>query len=961
MKKWVLGILLMSVFGISAFAQGGSRTTVAGTVLDGDDNSPVMQATVQVLSPKDSSMVKGNVTDLDGRFSIGVRPGKYLLKVSYIGYTPYFQDIELTRGKRLNVGNIKLSTDAIMLAEAVVVAQAPEVTAAEDTLVYNSSAYRVPEGSALEELVKKLPGAEVDENGTITINGKEIKKIMIDGKEFFADDPNIAMKNLPVNIIDKVRAYDKQSDLARATGIDDGEEETVLDLSVKPGMNQGWLGNADAAVGTEDRYSGKVMLNHFWGENQFTVIGSINNVNDQGYPGGGGGFRMGGNRGLTTIKMGGFNFSTNSEKLETGGSVNFNYRDADIQTKQSSETFVSSGTSSFQNALSAQRNKNTSLRADFRIEWRPDTMTMLLVRPRLTYGDTDNGSSSISGTFSAEPENTTDELIAAIGEDNLTSIMSEQDIINTIVRNTRSKSDNINAGGSVMFNRRLGKAGRNINFRGTYNYTNSNSEQFSVSETEYFQLSDEERLDILNRYISTPTLNNNFSTRFSYSEPIFKGGYLQFSYNFQYQYSTTDNSTYNMPDDWQIDYGFGNPDYPGTIDRDNSRSAHYTYYNHQAELALRWIREKMRLNVGVSFQPQKTKLAYKKGELDTVAIRNVFNFTPTLDFRYKFNETSQLRVNYRGRSSQPSMTDLLPIEDTTDPLNIRRGNPGLEPAFTNSLRVFYNTFNTETQRGMVSHFNFSNTLNSISNRRVYNETTGGYITTPENINGNWNLFGMFGTNTALRNKKYTINTFTNASYNNIVSYISDRATTTDADKNKTRQLRLGERLRGTYRTDWWEVSLNGSLNYTHSRNNYQERSNMDTYDFAYGASTNIRLPWNMSIATDISQNSRRGYSDSSMNRDELIWNAQISQDFLKGNAATISVQFYDILRNQSNVSRAISAAMRSDTEYNGVFSYCMVHFIYRLNLFGGKAGGQRPGMGGPHGGPGFGPRPPHRF
>lgn len=961
MKKWVLGILLMSVFGISAFAQGGSRTTVAGTVLDGDDNSPVMQATVQVLSPKDSSMVKGNVTDLDGRFSIGVRPGKYLLKVSYIGYTPYFQDIELTRGKRLNVGNIKLSTDAIMLAEAVVVAQAPEVTAAEDTLVYNSSAYRVPEGSALEELVKKLPGAEVDENGTITINGKEIKKIMIDGKEFFADDPNIAMKNLPVNIIDKVRAYDKQSDLARATGIDDGEEETVLDLSVKPGMNQGWLGNADAAVGTEDRYSGKFMLNRFWGENQFTVIGSINNVNDQGYPGGGGGFRMGGNRGLTTIKMGGFNFSTNSEKLETGGSVNFNYRDADIQTKQSSETFVSSGTSSFQNALSAQRNKNTSLRADFRIEWRPDTMTMLLVRPRLTYGDTDNGSSSISGTFSAEPENTTDELIAAIGEDNLTSIMSEQDIINTIVRNTRSKSDNINAGGSVMFNRRLGKAGRNINFRGTYNYTNSNSEQFSVSETEYFQLSDEERLDILNRYISTPTLNNNFSTRFSYSEPIFKGGYLQFSYNFQYQYSTTDNSTYNMPDDWQIDYGFGNPDYPGTIDRDNSRSAHYTYYNHQAELALRWIREKMRLNVGVSFQPQKTKLAYKKGELDTVAIRNVFNFTPTLDFRYKFNETSQLRVNYRGRSSQPSMTDLLPIEDTTDPLNIRRGNPGLEPAFTNSLRVFYNTFNTETQRGMVSHFNFSNTLNSISNRRVYNETTGGYITTPENINGNWNLFGMFGTNTALRNKKYTINTFTNASYNNIVSYISDRATTTDADKNKTRQLRLGERLRGTYRSDWWEVSLNGSLNYTHSRNNYQERSNMDTYDFAYGASTNIRLPWNMSIATDISQNSRRGYSDSSMNRDELIWNAQISQDFLKGNAATISVQFYDILRNQSNVSRAISAAMRSDTEYNGVFSYCMVHFIYRLNLFGGKAGGQRPGMGGPHGGPGFGPRPPHRF
>lgn len=960
MKTWVLGILLMAISAISAFAQSGSgRATVTGTVLDGGDKSPVMQATVQILSLKDSTMVKGNVSDLDGNFALSVRPGKYLLKISYIGYTTFFRQIEMTRNKpRLNVGNIELQADAIMLGEAVVVAQAPEVTAAEDTLVYNSSAYRVPEGSALEELVKKLPGAEVDENGKITINGKEIKKIMIDGKEFFADDPNIAMKNLPVNIIDKVRAYDKQSDLARATGIDDGEEETVLDLSVKPGMNKGWFGNADLAAGTEDRYSGKIMLNRFWGDNQFTVIGSMNNVNDQGYPGGGGRFRWGGQNGLTAIKMGGFNFSTTSEKLETGGSVNFNYKDADIISKQASETFVSSDNSSFQNALIAQRNKNTALTADFRIEWRPDTMTMLLVRPRLSYGDTDNTESSNSGTFNAEPQNTTDELIAAIQEGNLTDLMAEENIVNTIIRNSLSKSSDFNVGGSVMFNRRLGKAGRNINFRGTYNYTNSSSEQFSTSETEYFQMTDEERLEILNRYISTPTLNNNFSARVSYSEPIFKGGFLQFSYNFQYRYSTTDNSTYTMPNDWTIDNGYGGK-YTGVLDKENSKSAHYTYYNHQAELALRWIREKMRLNVGVSFQPQKTELSYKKGDLDTVTVRNVFNFTPTLDFRYKFNKTSQLRINYRGRSSQPSMTDLLPVEDTTDPLNIRRGNPGLKPSFTNSFRAFYNTFNTETQRGMVAHVSFSNTMNSVSSRRVYNETTGGYITTPENINGNWNLFSMLGSNTALRNKKYTINTFTTASYNNIVSYISDNTETTNDDRNKTRQLRLGERLRGTYRTDWWEVSLNGSLNYTHSRNNYQEQNNMDTYDFSYGASTNIRLPWNMSIATDLSQNSRRGYSDNSMNRDELIWNAQISQDFLKGNAATVSIQFYDILRNQSNVSRAITAAMRSDTEYNAIYSYCMVHFIYRLNLFGGKNGG--PSMGGPHGrGPGFGPRP-HRF
>ncbi len=959
MKRFLLGLLLMVGVAISAFAQsGGSRGSVSGTVIDKGDNSPVIQATVQLLSVKDSSMVVGNVTDLNGHFSLSVRSGKYLLKISYIGYSPYFKQVVLSRNNlRANVGKVPLEADAIMLAEAVVVAEAPEVTAAEDTLVYNSSAYRVPEGSALEELVKKLPGAEVDENGKITINGKEIKKIMIDGKEFFADDPNIAMKNLPVNIIDKVRAYDKQSDLARVTGIDDGEEETVLDLSVKPGMNKGWFGNVDLAAGTKDRYSGKIMLNRFVGNNQFTVIGSMNNVNDNGYPGGGGGFRWGGQNGLTSIKMGGFNFSTQSEKLETGGSVNYNYKDADIISKQASETFVSSASSSFKNALTSNRNKTTSLTADFRIEWKPDTMTTVIVRPRLTYGKDNNGSGTHSYTFNQDPGYSTDEILNA--GDNLSDLIPEENIVNTILRNSLQKGSDFNVGGSAMINRRLGKAGRNITFRGTYNYTNSSSEQFSESKTEYFQkteadLTEADLQEILNRYITTPTLNYNYGARFTYSEPIFKGGFLQFSYNFQYKRSKSDNSTYTMPEDWVISQGFGG-DYMGELDTQNSKSAQYTYYNHQADISLRWIREKMRLNVGASFQPQKSKLTYKKDQLDTATVRRVFNFTPTFDFRYNFSKTSQLRINYRGRSSQPSMTDLLPVEDTTDPLNIRRGNPGLKPAFTNTFMAFYNTFNTKTQRGIMTHFRFENVMNSISNRSVYDQSTGGTITQPDNINGNWNLFGILGSNTALRNKKYTINTFTMARYNNIVSYMSDMQSQGLSDKNKTRQLSLSERLRGTYRNDWWEFSLNGSLAYTHSRNSFKEENNMDTYQFSYGASTNVRLPWNMSLATDISQNSRRGYADASMNRDELIWNAQISQDFLKGNAATVSIQFYDILRNQSNISRVISAAMRSDTEYNAIYSYCMIHFIYRLNLFGGKGAGPR--MGGPGFGPGHGPGP----
>lgn len=948
MKIRALCFLIGVLTPLLIFSQGRtSKGTISGVVVDADDKIPVMQATVQVLSPKDSAMVTGNITDMDGKFSLNAKYGKYLLKVSFVGYRPVYKEV-LISGKKPKValGNIELSSDAIMLEGAVIVAQAPEVTAVADTLVYNSSAYRVPEGSALEELVKKLPGAEIDDDGKITINGKEISKIMIDGKEFFADDPNIALKNLPVNIIDKLRAYDKQSDMAKATGIQDGEEETVLDLTVKPGMNKGWFGNADLAGGTEDRYSGKVLLNRFYGGNQFTVIGSSNNVNDNGFPGGGGGGGWRRQNGLNTIHMAGFNFATETEKWQNNGSVNFNLKDSDIRSKSASETFVSSSSSSFTNAMSSQDNRNMNVTADFRIEWHPDTMTMVLFRPRFQLGDTENGTDSKTYTFNQDPVYSTDELI---GSENLTELVPEEQIINTIIRNSLSRSNSLTHGASLMYNRRLGKLGRNFTFRGSYNYTDSESEQFSTSETNYFQKTPEEQLEILNRYITTPTKSYNYSARFSYSEPIRKNMFLQFSYNFQYKRNKSDNSTYDMPDGWTVPQGIAG-DTDGVYNNDLSKSAVYDYYNHQVDVSYRWLTEKSQFNLGLSFQPQHTELDYKKGDLDTVSVRKVFNFTPTLDFRYKFSKTSQLRIDYRGRSSQPSMTDLLPIEDNTDPLNIKQGNPNLKPSFTNTLRINYNTFNVETQRGCMTYITYNNTLNSISNRRTYNETTGGYITRPENINGNWNVFGMVGGNIALKNKKYTINTFTTTRYSNMVSYISTNEVTTNSDKNITKQLNLGERLRGTYRSDWWEVSLNGSINYMHSRNSYQSSSNMDTYQFSYGASTNINLPWNMSISTDLSQNSRRGYTDESMNRDELLWNAQISQNFLKGNAATVSIQFYDILRNQSNISRVISAAMRSDTEYNSIYSYCMVHFIYRLNLFGGKQGGRPMG-----GGPGFGP------
>lgn len=944
MKKWTLGLLLVICNMTFSVAQN-TRATISGNVLDNGDKSPVMQATVQLLSPKDSSMVVGNVTNTKGFFTLSARPGKYVLKISFVGYKPSIRSINLT--KNTNIGNVLLHSDAIMLAGATVVAQAAEVTAKEDTLVYSSSAYRVPEGSTLEALVKKLPGAEVDENGKITINGKEVKKIMVDGKEFFANDPNVAMKNLPVEIIDRVKAYDRQSDLARVTGIDDGEEETVLDLSVKKGMNQGWFGNIDLAAGTEKRYGGKFMLNRFIENNQFTVMGSANNVNDNGFDGGGP--RWWQPNGLNAKKNAGFNFATKNSKLETGGSINFTYSDADVVSKSASETFVSAQTSSFGRASQMTRNKNMNTTGDFKLEWTPDTLTNILFRPNFSFGNSNNRDKTASFTLNVDPQIGIDELLSA---QDVRDIVGEGTLVNRFKNDNLSKQNNFNIGGDIQINRQLGKKGRNLTFRGRYSYSNDDNDQYSLADGLFYLQNDSN--SIISRYITTPTKNFNYSTRLMYSEPLGKQWFLQLSYNFQYRQSKTDNQTYNitMPG-WVVDDGFG-----ATIDselnKNLSKFAKYDYFNHQIDAQLRWITQKIRMNAGFSLQPQNTKLTYKRGTLDTITKRRILNFTPTLDFRYTFSKTSQLRINYRGRSSQPSMTDMLDITDDSNPMRIRKGNPGLKPTFTNQLNAFYNVFDPQKQRGLMANLRFQSQKNSVSSRSSYNKETGGYIIQPNNINGNWNAFAMLGTNFALKDKRFTFNTFSMGNFNNIMSYITE-GKLSEAQKNRTNQMNLTQRLRGTFRNTWLELSVNGGITYSHTTNQFQPQNNMDTYRFSYGANTNINLPWNMSISTDLTQSSRRGYTDPEMNRNELVWNAQIAQNFLKGNAATISIQFYDILKAQSNISRAISAAMRQDAEYNSIYSYCMVHFIYRLNLFGkgvrppmqqGGFGGRPGGFGG---------------
>lgn len=955
MRRLLLFMMAVMFTVLSVHAQ----RVVTGKVIEQDTQDAVIQATASILSGE--KVVANGVTNTDGAFRVTApSDGTYTLKITYVGFKTYTKKFTLKDGKGYNAGTISLSPDAIMLKGATVTARASKVTLKADTFVYNAAAFRTPEGSVVEELVKRLPGAEVSDDGTIKINGKEVKKILVDGKEFMTGDTKTAMKNLPTNIIDRIKAYDKQSDLARVSGIEDGEEETVLDFGIKQGMNKGFMMNADLAAGTKNRYAGRIFGGIMNSDMKVFLMTNANNTNDMGFPGGGGGGRFGGGRqGLTANKMTGINLNyENTGKLVLDGSVRWNHSDGDALSKVTRMTMFGATNSQYGNSLTQNYTRSNNWNAQMRLEWTPDSMTNIMFRPNFRYNSQDGDNEGAEATFTANPFDNKSIISPLDQLDELKDIL-----LNDRTQQTVSYSDSKNVSGMLQFNRRLSNTGRNITVQLNAGWSDGTSKSASNSLINYYNLGIITGDSITNRYSITPTKNWNYSARITYSEPILPRTYLQFSYQYQYRFQKSDRGTYDFSKidpvaAWNGGYRSWD-EYLGQFGRitsldpyrddSQSRYSEYQNYIHTAEMMLRIVRNSYTFNIGVQMVPQKSHFIqdYKGIHADTT--RTVTNFAPTMDFRWKKSQTGQLRFTYRANTSQPSMSDLLDIVDNSDPLNITRGNPGLKPSFRQNFQLFYNDYFQKHQRAVMTFVNFSTTANSIANKVTLLDG-GARMTRPENVNGNWNANVGFMFNTAIDSAGYfNVNTFTNFGYNHNVGFVNDGVS--DA-KAVTKSQTIMERLAFSYRNDWLEIELNGSLNYNRNRSELQTSNNLDTWQFTYGGMIGVTAPWGTSLTTNMNMQSRRGYYDASMNTNELIWNAQLSQSFLKGKPLTISLQLYDILHQQSTLSSTVTAMMRNDTQYNAVTSYGMVHVIYRLNLFGGKAGRQG-GFGGP-GGPGRG-------
>ena len=759
---------------LSALTMQAQRT-ITGTVLEEDTQESVIQATVSLLK-SDSTRVANAVTNMNGQFTMTApSDGKYIVRVTYVGYKTLYKNVTMA-GKPVNLGKMSLNVDAVMLKGATVTSHLAKVQSKGDTLIFNADAYHTPEGSVVEELVKRMPGVDLDDDGNIKVNGKTVTKIKVDGKEF--GDSKTALKNLPTSIIEKVRAYDEKSDLARITGIDDGNEQTVLDFGIRAGMNRGTMINVDLGKGTKDRYSGRLFGMYMRDDYRVMAMLNANNTNDQGM-GGGGGRRYGGGMGmgggLNAAKTGMINL--NYEKTDliiAQASVNFNHRDGDSWSRRSSENFIGS-TSSFQNSINQSYSRSNNWSVTGRVEWTPDTLWNISFRPNWSFGDNDGTGNNSSATFNADPYDIVDEQISsAVIAELLNNNNSNDDIIsklrNIAVNGSANKSlsygENKRLGGTLQINRVLNGQGRNITVQLTGNYSDNENKQLSNNFTRLFKstttFNGVSGLDNYqtNRYTLTPTKSYDYSARATYSEPIAYATFLQFSYTFQYRYNQNDRQTYDYSDpllsdptrgydftgvtpsygNWNDYFNLVNNGYSPSVNdtyytKNQSQYSEYTNYIHTAEVMLRFIRNTYDFNVGVQIIPQKSHYNqdYLGQLVDTVI--NVVNWSPTANFRWRFSQQGNLRFEYRGSSSQPSLSQLLVLNDDTNPLNKTTGNPNLKPSFTQSFNLRYNDYFQDHQRFIFANLNFSTTANSIANAVRYNAETGGQESKPENIIG----------------------------------------------------------------------------------------------------------------------------------------------------------------------------------------------------------------------------------
>lgn len=885
---------------MGALAQ--SEQSVGGRVLEESTGETIIGAGVRLLAATDSTFIKGATTGVDGTFKIDqIRKGKYILHVSFMGFEPAYRDI-LIGDKTVNVGDIFLGESVTRLAEVRVVAQANPMTLKQDTVQFNAGAFRVRQGANLEELLRRIPGMEVDDEGNISYNGEAIERIEMDGRNFFSNDPRMATRNLPSDMIKNIQVVDKKSDEARLTGMSDGERIKVLNLEIKEDKKGGVLANGNVGYGTEKRYKADALVNIFDNTSRYTIIGNINNID---------GVRRG--RGDRTTRRAGLNYDNKpSEQLNI--TAELSYSDVDNKTYGNTRTeqllggLLSNIETSDYNHFNNQKHANINTR----IEWTPNKKTMMVIEPDFSWS---GNSSDQANQFS--------------------TTNSEGRGINKGSTRTANKSEGIDGGVRVHFRHTFNDKGRNLYGRLMTNYAQDEGEGYHYSLTDFLLQDRQEELDQLNK-----SKNNNFSiaTNLSYLEPFTDRWAVQLNYRVDYNNRSNDQMVYNK--DATGSYS--------QLDHVYSRGSSNTNVNHRFGAQVRYTFGRSNIYLGMNANPTYTHTVTTQGTTETFnQDRTVWNFSPNVFLELKPTDSLQLHVRYFGRSRHPSMNQLNPATIILSPLSQTRGNPELLPSFTHQVR-FNGYFNKRASRQSFNIMgSYSYAQNAVATKQEIDRETGAGVTTYDNVNGNQSLWAGFMINTPIGGAKSKWNSFTfgNIMYSKDIGFVNGVENTANliAPRLSQRISWSGQRLQAT---------IGAFVAMQEIKNSFATQLNRQTWDYnAYGEAI-IYLPWDLSMTTRLTYQDATGYDDG-VKRDFWLLDASLNWSFLKQKNATLELSGYDLLKQRTTFMRRITSNAIVDQQVNGITSYVMLTFSYRFNNMGGSSP-QTEQPRGSRGGRGFG-------
>ena len=990
MKRSNLSFLLKTVFvtvfilaGLSAYAQNSFNVKVK--FVDSNTAEGVAGATASLTLKGESKPTKYALTDENGVADFTkVKKGTYVYKAEIMGYKTYEKEVVIE--KNIDLGTIKMEEDIEVLEAAKVTDVGNPITVKKDTIEYNASSFKTSDNDMLEDLLKKLPGVEVGSDGSITANGETISKITIDGKTFFLDDPQLASKNLPAKLIEKVKVVERMSEQSRFTGIDDGNHETIIDLSVQKGMMNGWFGNLMAGGGHDApdagyyndehtfwnegwRYMGNGMIGNFKENSQISIIMNANNTNNQGATNmagammggmmGGmrGGRGMGGGSGETSSWMGGLNgsFDLLDGDMELAGNYLYNGSNSLVKDESTKITYMEDGSRLLNDDNGHSRNTTQGHRFGIRLDHEFSETTSLLFEPQINFG---SGTTSDFSDFSTR-----------------TAMGADTTYTNKGFTSNNGNNTNWTTSGRILFRQRLGKAGRTMSINGNYNFSNNEmiSWNKSVTMTQFDAdgnaiLNPEK--DIINQMYDQNSKSASLTGRFVYTEPLATNLFLEGSYQFSWSQSKSVKDAFNAFDSvlngndiTQSGYDTENPDpvYSSKIVNKNIR--------HQAGITLSYQNEKLNAQVGMRALPQRTINETNGESYDN----SVTNWSPTARVRYQFTDYINLDLNYSGSSSQPSTSQLMAVPDNSNPLNISLGNPNLKPYFNHNGRLGFGYTNRETFTSMRANFSGGMVQGAITNAQWYDKA-GVQYSIPVNGPGTANASGMIMINSPLGNSNFSIMSNTNVRYNESTSYIGsgtlDSSMYYDPNNpaefnheqfhkdfegllesgalvtNKTQTMNVSENLRFTYRNDVIEVVLGGRTNMSKSWYTIQSASENTTWNNNVSLQLNWTLPFGMNLIGNGRYNWYNGYT--TQQDPEFVLNAEITQ-LLFNNTCTIALRGYDLLNQAKSLSVSDTSNYHQERRTNTLGRYVVLSFTYRFGTFGGRRSGSNRGPGGPMG------------